>query len=154
MVSDSLQTLGLQAVRLLRLWDSPSKNTGVGCHFLLQGIVLTQGLNLSLPYLLHWQADSLPLSHQGSPRWQSGKEHTCQCRRPKRLGFDPWIRKILWHRRWQSAPIFLPGAFHRQRSLTYYHLWGHGELDTAERLSLSPGKPGGRIIPIFPGKGW
>ena len=35
--------------------DSPGKNTGVGCHFLLQGIFLTQGLN---PHLLHWQADS------------------------------------------------------------------------------------------------
>ena len=39
-------------------------HTGVGCHFLLQGIFPTQGLNL---HLLHWQADSLPLSHQGSP---------------------------------------------------------------------------------------
>ena len=44
--------------------DSPGKSTGVGCHFLLQGIFPTQGLNLCL---LHWQADSLPLSHQGSP---------------------------------------------------------------------------------------
>ena len=41
-----------------------SKNAGVGCHFLLQGIFPNQGLN---PCLLHWQADSLPLSHQGSP---------------------------------------------------------------------------------------
>ena len=41
-------------------WDSPGKNSGVGCHFLLQGIFLTQGLNLRL---LHWQADSLLLSH-------------------------------------------------------------------------------------------
>ena len=40
--------------------DFPGKNTGVGCHFLLQGIFLTQGLNLSLLYLLHWQAGSLP----------------------------------------------------------------------------------------------
>ena len=39
-------------------------HTGVGCHFLLQGIFPTQGLNLPL---LHWQADSSPLSHQGSP---------------------------------------------------------------------------------------
>ena len=39
------------------------KNTGVGCHFLLQGIFLDQGSNLGLP---HWQADSL-LSRQGSP---------------------------------------------------------------------------------------
>ena len=39
-------------------------HTGVGCHFLLQGIFLTQGWNLRL---LHWQVDSLPLGHQGSP---------------------------------------------------------------------------------------
>ena len=43
--------------------DSPGKNTGVGCHFLLQGIFPTPGSNLRLP---HWQADSLPLSHQES----------------------------------------------------------------------------------------
>ena len=43
---------------------SLGKNTGVGCHFLLQGIFLTQGSNLSL---LYWQVDSLPLSHQRSP---------------------------------------------------------------------------------------
>ena len=46
--------------------DFPGKNTGVGCHFLLQGIFLTQGAN---PHLLHWQVDSLPLSHQGSPKY-------------------------------------------------------------------------------------
>ena len=40
-------------------WNSPGKNTGVGCHSFLQGIFLTQGLNLCL---LHWQLDSLPLS--------------------------------------------------------------------------------------------
>ena len=41
----------------------PGKNTGVGYHFLLQGIFPTQGSNLRL---LYWQADSLPLSHPGS----------------------------------------------------------------------------------------
>ena len=40
--------------------DSPGKNTEVGCHFLLQGIFLTQGSNPCLLCLLHWQADSLP----------------------------------------------------------------------------------------------
>ena len=43
----------------------PSKNIEVGYHFLLQGIFLAQGSN---PCFLHWQVDSLPLSHQGSPR--------------------------------------------------------------------------------------
>ena len=49
----------------------PGKNTGVGCHFLLQGIFPTQGLNPHLLCLLHWQADSLPLSHQGSLNCES-----------------------------------------------------------------------------------
>ena len=44
----------------------PAKNTGVGCHFLLQGIFLTQASNSGLQRLLHWQADSLSLSHLGS----------------------------------------------------------------------------------------
>ena len=48
-------------------WDFPGKNTGVGCHFLSQGIILTQRLNPLFLWLLHWQAGSLPLSHQGSP---------------------------------------------------------------------------------------
>ena len=43
-------------------WDFPGKNTGMGCHFLLQGIFLTQGSNLSLLRLLHWQEGSLTTS--------------------------------------------------------------------------------------------
>ena len=53
--------------------DSPGKNTGVGCHALLQGICPTQGSNLSL---LHWQADSLSLWHLGSPLTTPG---FCKC---------------------------------------------------------------------------
>ena len=45
----------------------PGQNTGVGYHFLLQGIVPIQGSNPDLLWLLLWQADSLPLSHLGSP---------------------------------------------------------------------------------------
>ena len=48
--------------------DSPGKNTGVGCHFLLQGIFLTQGSDLQLVCLMHWQADSLPLALLGRSR--------------------------------------------------------------------------------------
>ena len=44
-ISDFVQPHGLQPARLLCPWDSPGKNTGVGCHALLQGIFLTQGLN-------------------------------------------------------------------------------------------------------------
>ena len=48
---------------LLCPWDSPGKNTGVGCHFLLQGIFPTWESNLRL---LHWEGGSLPLCHLGS----------------------------------------------------------------------------------------
>ena len=48
---------------LLCPWDFPGKNTGVGCHFLLQGVFLTQGLNRSLP---HCRQTLYRLSYQGS----------------------------------------------------------------------------------------
>ena len=62
-VSDSLQPHGQLPNRLLSPRNSPGKNTEVGNHSLLQGVFPTQGSNL---YPLHWQADSLPLSHQES----------------------------------------------------------------------------------------
>ena len=49
-------------------WDFPGKNTGVGCHALLQGIFLTQGSNPSLFHLLHWQVGCLPLLPPGKPK--------------------------------------------------------------------------------------
>ena len=53
--------------RLLCPWTSPGKNTGVGCHFLLQGILLTQVSNLHPLCLLHWPVDSLFLAPLGKP---------------------------------------------------------------------------------------
>ena len=47
--------------------------------------------------------------------WLSGKESTCQCRRCKEHGFNPWVEKIPWSREWQPTPEFLPGKFHGQR---------------------------------------
>ena len=66
-VSNSFRPQGPLSTRLLYSWDFSGKNTGAGCHFLLQGIFLTQGSNLLLLCLLHWQEDSVPLSHLGSP---------------------------------------------------------------------------------------
>ena len=45
------------------------------------------------------------------------KEPNCQCRRSKRPGFHPWVRKIPWRRKWQPTAVFLPGESHGQRSL-------------------------------------
>ena len=52
----SLPRCGLQPARLLCPWDSPGKNTGVGCHALLQRLFPTQGLNQRLLCLLHCRA--------------------------------------------------------------------------------------------------
>ena len=53
----------------------------------------------------------------GLPKWFSGKECTCQCRRYRRHGFDTWVGKIPWRRKWQPTPVFLPEKSHGQRSL-------------------------------------
>ena len=52
--------------------------------------------------------------------------------RQKIYGFDLWIGKIPWRRKWQLTPVFLPGKFHGQKSLAGYSPWGHKESDTAE----------------------
>ena len=126
-MSNSLQPHG--PLGLFVHGDSPDKNTGVGCHSLLQGIFPTQGLNLGL---LHCMQILYHLSHQRSPRtlleifkklprWHSGR-------------FDPWVRKIPWSRKWQPTP-FLSEKFQGQRSLVGCSLWGHKELDTTEPLN-------------------
>ena len=67
MVSDSSRPHGLQPTRLLGPWDFPGKNTGLGFHFLLQGIFPTQGCNPRLLCLLHCGWILYQLSYQGSP---------------------------------------------------------------------------------------
>ena len=57
------------------------------------------------------------------PRWHSGKESICQCRICKRWGFDSWVGKVSWNRKWQPIPIPLPGKFQRGRSLVGHSPW-------------------------------
>ena len=64
-----LQSHGLWSSRLPYLWEFPRQEYWNGFHFLLKGIFLTQESNPHLLHLLHWQMDSLPLSHLGSLRW-------------------------------------------------------------------------------------
>ena len=73
--------------------------------------------------------------YHGFPTWLSGEEPTWPCRRHKRLGFDPWVGKIPWRRKWQPAPVFFPGKLRGQRSLQGYGPWGCKELYTTEWLS-------------------
>ena len=67
------------------------------------------------------------------PGGASGKEYACQCRRLKRHGFDPWVRKIPWSRKWQPTLVLLPGESHRQRSLVGYIV--HGVAKSRTQLS-------------------
>ena len=59
--------------RLLSPWDSPNNNIGVGCHFLLQGIFPTQGLN---PDLLHCRQTLYHLSHKGRFKLKKKKSNS------------------------------------------------------------------------------
>ena len=68
---------------------------------------------------------------RGLLRWLSSKEFTCQFRRHKRHGFDPWVWKIPWRRKWRPTPVFLPGKSHGQKSLVGYSPWGLKELDSS-----------------------
>ena len=54
-MDEAVRLRGLQPTKTLCPWDSPGKNTAVGCHFLFQGILLTQGLKLHLWCLLHYR---------------------------------------------------------------------------------------------------
>ena len=74
---------------------------------------------------------------KGFPGGLSGKESSCQCRRCKRHRFNPWFRKILWRRKWQLAPVFLPGKFHGQRSLAGCSPLSRKEPGMTEHTSIN-----------------
>ena len=76
------------------------------------GLALAQGLAL-------WVAQEIKEGTwvlRGFPRGSAVKNQL-QGRKCRRHGFSPWIRKILWRRKWQPTPVFLPEKFHGQRSL-------------------------------------
>ena len=58
----------------------------------------------------------------GFPGGSDSKSVCLQCGRP---GFNPWVGKIPWRRKWQPTPVLLPGKFHGLRSLVGCNPWGH-----------------------------
>ena len=75
---------------------------------------------------------TLQLVFPRTPRWLSSKESTCQSRRCRRRRFDPLVRKILWRRKGQPTPVFMPGESNGQRSLV---ATVHGVAKSWTRLS-------------------
>ena len=84
-------------------------------------------LSLFSEQMQHYLLLLSSIFHGGS----DSKSICIKCGRP---GFDPWVRKILWRRKWQPTPILLPGKSHGWRSLVGYNPWGRQESDTTERL--------------------
>src|SRR5574340_839742 len=86
--------------RLLCPWGSPGKNTGVGCHALLQGIFPTQGSNLCLLHLQHWEAGSLPVAPPGKSTklddvtLNHPKSHSQVCVWAQELKCSVWLQGL------------------------------------------------------------
>ena len=92
-MSDSLRPHGLQPKRLLCPWDFPGENAGVGCHFLLQEIFLTQRSNPGLP---HCRQTLYRPRHQGSKVLITGsRSSSTWCSVPLSSHWLPWICVIL-----------------------------------------------------------
>jgi len=68
----------------------------------------------------------------GVTHGSDGKDSACSARRP---GFDPWVRKSPWRRKWQPTPVFLAWKI-AQRSLLGYRPGGHKESEKTEQLTL------------------
>jgi len=84
------------------------------------GIARNVGLipGSGIPWRRKWHP--IPVFLASQVALPSGKELTCQCRRDKRLGFDPWVGKICWRRAWKPTPVFMPGESLGLRSLAGY----------------------------------
>ena len=94
--------------RCFTIWATREvQNTGVGCLSLLQGIIPTQ-------------ADSLPTELSEKPNFPGGSDSKSVCLQCGRPGFNPWVGKIPWRRKWQPTPVLLPGKSHGRRSLVSY----------------------------------
>ena len=125
------------AARLLCPWDSPGKNTGVGCHALLQGIFPTRGSNPSLP---HRRRILYHLSHQGSPLWSHHHSDTKTKDSTKKESYRPislmntdaklvnrtlanWIqqhiKKTTHQDHWDSSQLHKYGSTYANQSMWY-----------------------------------
>ena len=80
-----------------------------------------------ITYQFNCKALNFPTINNGLPWRLSGKESACQC---SRHGFNPWVRKMPWRRKWQPTPVFW--KFHGQKSLKSYSARGWKELDMTD----------------------
>ena len=121
-MSDSLWTHGLQPARLFCPWDSPGKNTAVGCRALLQRICPTQGSNPHVLCLLHWKAGSLPVMPPGNQPCISTMWHIAPI---LWVGREVILFVLLWKLRLKEVK-WLPHSYtgrKHPRTPQGYNLW-------------------------------
>ena len=137
-----------QPTRLPHPWDSPGKNTGVGCHFLLQWMkvksesevaqscpTLSNPMDCSPPdFSIHgiFQARLLEERKYPTSVYFTLVLYLPVSRRWKK-NILTWSRYFNWRRQWHPTPVVLPGKSHRWRSLEGYSPWGCKELDTTKQ---------------------
>ena len=123
-----------QPTRLPCPWDSPGKNPGVGCHFLLQWVKVKSESEVA-----QWcrtPSDPMDCSPPGS-----SVHGICQARVLEwdaiAFSVDDLRGILLFFRRrkWQPTPVLLLGEFHGQRSLVGYSQWDRKDSDRTERLT-------------------
>ena len=125
---------GLYPTRLLCPWDFPGKNTGMGCCFLLQRIFPTQRWKLQV---LHWQADSLPQDHLGSPQW-----NTMQLLKPMRTSlctYNALLPKCIFKCKEHNNVYLYPsplGRMARGNTHTIYIYWGTEFAESMSHVKL------------------
>ena len=90
------------------------------CHLFIKSASVR-----SIPFL----SFIVPIFAWNFPGGSDSKSVCLQCKRP---GFDPWVWKIPWRRKWQPTPVLLPGKSQGRGSLVGCRLWGRTESDTTE----------------------
>ena len=122
-------------VGLVHLFYKKYYNLSFGCLHPLLTLSKDNFFLLSRLYFSFWNFDlnnfSVMRLYSGLKMRFSGKESICQCRR---WGFNLWVGKIPWRRKWQPTSVFLPGKSHGHRSLAGNSLRDRKELDTIWQL--------------------
>ena len=137
-MSDSLWPHRRQPTRLPCPWDSPDKNTGVGCHFLLQCTKVKSESEVASHV---WLGVTSP-QFQAALIAQLVKNHL-QCKRPR---FNSWVRKIHWRRERLPTPVFLGFTCD---SVCKESACNVGDLGLIRGLGKSPGEGKGYPLPVF-----
>ena len=133
-----------------RPWDSPGKNSGAGCHFLLQLMKVKRESevaqscltlsNLNNNKYLKARSEEAMAPHSSTLAWKipwMEEPVRLQSVGSLRVGHD-WATSLSlftfmhWRRKWQPTPVFLPGESQGRGSLVSCHLWGRTKSETTE----------------------